>query len=61
VSTQRRLGNVQPLCSASEVQLLGDDDESAQMTEVHCGRLCQIGIDIVPEMYWTTGRSAAMV
>ena len=32
---QRRLGHVQALGRAAEVQLLGDDDEVAQVAELH--------------------------
>jgi hypothetical protein len=49
VATQRRLGDVQSLRGPCEVELLGDNDESAQMTEVHIGRLCRIGINMIPE------------
>src|SRR5690349_4117451 len=31
----RRLGDVQPLCRAAEMQLLGDGDEVAEMSQFH--------------------------
>ena len=56
-----RLAQVSVYADQTYLGTVARDDEGAQMTEVHCGRLCQIGIDIVPEMYWTTGPGAAMV
>ena len=44
LTTQRRLGHVQALGGASEMQLLGDGDETAQVTHLHGFANRSIGI-----------------